>query len=42
MKLIAAANLIGDPDHITVGQVVYFPSFEQGGLSRPMPADSRP
>jgi nucleoid-associated protein YgaU len=30
-KLIAAANLIDDPDYITVGQVLYFPSFELGG-----------
>jgi hypothetical protein len=29
--LIAAANLIDDPDYITVGQVLYFPSFELGG-----------
>jgi nucleoid-associated protein YgaU len=27
VKLIAAANLIDDPDHITVGQIVYFPSL---------------
>lgn len=31
VKLIAAANLIDDPDHITVGQLIYFPSFELGG-----------
>jgi nucleoid-associated protein YgaU len=31
VKLIAAANLIDDPDDITVGQVIYFPSFELGG-----------
>lgn len=26
-KLIAAANLIDDPDHIVVGQVIYFPGL---------------
>jgi nucleoid-associated protein YgaU len=26
VQLIAAANLVTDPDFITVGQVVYFPS----------------
>jgi nucleoid-associated protein YgaU len=31
VKLIAAANIIADPDHITVGQVIYFPSFDLGG-----------
>jgi nucleoid-associated protein YgaU len=31
VKTVAAANFIDDPDHITVGQVVYFPSFELGG-----------
>jgi nucleoid-associated protein YgaU len=31
VKMIAAANFIDDPDVITVGQVVYFPSFELGG-----------
>jgi nucleoid-associated protein YgaU len=31
VKMVAAANFIDDPDHITVGQVVYFPSFERGG-----------
>jgi nucleoid-associated protein YgaU len=31
VKMVAAANFIDDPDHITVGQVVYFPSFELGG-----------
>lgn len=31
VKLIAAANIIADPDHITVGQVTYFPSFDLGG-----------
>jgi nucleoid-associated protein YgaU len=30
-KLIAAANLLADPDLITVGQVIYFPSFDLGG-----------
>ena len=31
VKMVTAANLIDDPDYITVGQVVYFPSFELGG-----------
>jgi nucleoid-associated protein YgaU len=31
VKMVAAANFIDDPDHITVGQVIYFPSFELGG-----------
>jgi nucleoid-associated protein YgaU len=31
VKMVAAANFIDDPDHITVGQVVYFPSLELGG-----------
>jgi nucleoid-associated protein YgaU len=31
VKMVAAANYIDDPDHITVGQVIYFPSFELGG-----------
>jgi nucleoid-associated protein YgaU len=31
VKMVAAANLIGDPDHITVGQVIFFPSFDLGG-----------
>lgn len=31
VKLIAAANLLADPDLITVGQVIYFPSFDLGG-----------
>ena len=31
VKMVAAANLIDDPDFITDGQVVYFPSFELGG-----------
>jgi nucleoid-associated protein YgaU len=30
-NMVAAANFIDDPDFITVGQVVYFPSFELGG-----------
>ena len=29
--VVAAANFIDDPDHITPGQVVYFASFELGG-----------
>ncbi|WP_102143847.1 LysM peptidoglycan-binding domain-containing protein [Mycobacterium hubeiense] len=28
VKVVAAANLISDPDRITVGQLIYFPSFE--------------
>ena len=31
VKMVAAANFIDDPDLITVGQVIYFPSFELGG-----------
>ena len=31
VKMVAAANFIDDPDDITVGQLVYFPSFELGG-----------
>jgi nucleoid-associated protein YgaU len=31
VKMVAAANFIDNPDDITVGQVVYFPSFELGG-----------
>jgi nucleoid-associated protein YgaU len=31
VKMVAAANFIEDPDHIAVGQVVYFPSFDLGG-----------
>jgi nucleoid-associated protein YgaU len=31
VKMVAAANFLDDPDHITVGQVIYFPSFELGG-----------
>ena len=31
VKMVAAANFIDDPDFITVGQVIYFPSFELGG-----------
>jgi nucleoid-associated protein YgaU len=31
VKMLAAANFIDDPDRITVGQVIYFPSFELGG-----------
>jgi nucleoid-associated protein YgaU len=31
VRMVAAANLIDDPDHITVGQVLFFPSFDLGG-----------
>jgi len=31
VKMVAAANFIDDPDLITIGQVIYFPSFELGG-----------
>jgi nucleoid-associated protein YgaU len=31
VKMVAAANMIDDPDHITVGQVIFFPSFGLGG-----------
>ncbi len=31
VNMVAAANFIDDPDHITVGEVIYFPSFELGG-----------
>lgn len=31
VKMVAAANFIDDADQITVGQVIYFPSFELGG-----------
>lgn len=31
VKMVAAANFIDDPDLITVGQVIYFPSFDLGG-----------
>lgn len=31
VKMVAAANLIDDPDHIAVGQVLFFPSFNLGG-----------
>jgi hypothetical protein len=31
VKMVAAANLIDNPDHILIGQVIYFPSFEIGG-----------
>jgi nucleoid-associated protein YgaU len=31
VKMVAAANFIDDPDHILVGQVIYFPSFELAG-----------
>jgi nucleoid-associated protein YgaU len=31
VMLVAAANLIDDPDQIAVGQIVYFPSFHLGG-----------
>jgi len=27
VKIVAAANLIGDPDHIIVGALIYFPSL---------------
>ena len=30
VKMVAAANLLADPDHITVGQVIFYPSFELG------------
>ena len=31
VKMVAAANFITDPDVITVGQPIYFPSFDLGG-----------
>jgi nucleoid-associated protein YgaU len=31
VKMVAAANLIDDPDYITVGEVIFFPSFDLGG-----------
>jgi nucleoid-associated protein YgaU len=31
VKMVAAANMVDDPDHITVGQVIFFPSFDLGG-----------
>ena len=31
VKMVAAANYLPDPDHITVGEVIFFPSFELGG-----------
>jgi nucleoid-associated protein YgaU len=31
VKMVAAANLIDNPDHIRVGQLIFFPSFELGG-----------
>jgi nucleoid-associated protein YgaU len=31
VKMVAAANLLPDPDEITVGQMIFFPSFELGG-----------
>ena len=31
VKMVAAANLIDDADHIEVGQVLFFPSFDLGG-----------
>jgi nucleoid-associated protein YgaU len=31
VKMVAAANLLDDPDYITVGEVIFFPSFELGG-----------
>ena len=30
VKMVAAANMVDDPDLITVGQVIYFPSFGLG------------
>ncbi len=31
VKMVAAANFIADPDVISVGQGIYFPSFDLGG-----------
>jgi nucleoid-associated protein YgaU len=31
VKMVATANFIDDPDLVSVGQVIYFPSFELGG-----------
>ena len=31
VKVVAAANLLAEPDYITVGEVIFFPSFELGG-----------
>ncbi len=31
VAMVAAANFIDDPDRVTVGQVIYFPSFDLGG-----------
>jgi nucleoid-associated protein YgaU len=31
VRMLAAANFVDDPNYITVGQVIYFPSFELGG-----------
>lgn len=31
VEMVAAANLIEDPDRIAVGQVIYFPSIDVGG-----------
>ena len=31
VKVVAAANLLADPDYITVGEVIFFPSFDLGG-----------
>ena len=31
VTMLAAANFIDNPDHIAVGQVIHFPSFELGG-----------
>ncbi|WP_414688515.1 LysM peptidoglycan-binding domain-containing protein [Mycobacterium sp.] len=31
VKMVAAANLIDDPDDIAVGQLLFFPSFDLGG-----------
>jgi hypothetical protein len=28
VQLIAAANLIDNPDHLSVGQLIHFPSFD--------------
>lgn len=30
VKMVAAANLLPDPDEIAVGQLIFFPSFELG------------
>jgi nucleoid-associated protein YgaU len=31
VQMVAAANMIDNPDHLMVGQVIYFPSFDLGG-----------